>query len=107
MDSKHYEDILRARSRELYTRLHKIERDLERTPDPDSAERATENENDEVLEELGNSGEQELRAIDAALERIAKGTFGRCARCGEAISQARLAAVPHAALCEACIAEKA
>lgn len=102
-----YEQALRARQRELYTRLHKIELDLERTPDPDSAERATDNENDEVLERLGHSGEAELRAIDAALGRIASGTFGRCVRCGMAISERRLAAVPQAALCEACITETA
>ena len=103
MTAKPYEDILRTRQRELYRRLHKIEGDLEATPNPDAEERATERENDEVLEEFGVTGLKELEAIDAALDRIAAGTFGACAKCGEPISPARLAAVPHAALCEECI----
>lgn len=102
-DVAHYKDILLARKRELYGRLHKIEKDLDTLKSGDSGERAVERENDEVLEEFGVTGLKELEAIDAALDRIAAGTFGTCARCGEPISPARLDAVPHAALCEACI----
>ncbi|WP_411035137.1 TraR/DksA family transcriptional regulator [Shinella sp. BYT-45] len=105
-DLAHYKDILLNRKRELYSRLNRIEKDLETLKSGDSADRATERENDEVLEEFGTTGLKEIEAIDAALDRISAGTFGLCAKCGEPISAARLAAVPHAALCEECIARQ-
>lgn len=98
-----YEKKLKARKAELEGRLHKIEDDLDQTPNPDSEERATERENDEVLEGLGMQGQTELKAIDAALQRIEDGSFGTCVKCGEAISADRLEAVPHAALCRECM----
>jgi RNA polymerase-binding protein DksA len=103
-DLAHYTHILESRKRELYTRLNTIEKDLDTLKSGDSADRAIERENDEVLEEFGTTGLKELQAIDAALDRVAAGTFGICAKCGGPISGARLAAVPHAALCEECIA---
>nr|WP_133033139.1 MULTISPECIES: TraR/DksA C4-type zinc finger protein [Shinella] len=105
-DLAQYKDILETRKRELYRRLNKIEKDLDTLKSGDSADRAIERENDEVLEEFGTTGLKELGAIDAALDRIAAGTFGLCAKCGAPISEARLAAVPHAALCEECIAQQ-
>ena len=98
-----HEDRLLARKHELTRRLGKIETDLDTTPNPDSEERATERENDEVLEELGLQGQMELKAIDAALKRIADGSYGTCVRCGGQISAERLEAVPHAALCRECM----
>lgn len=103
-DLAQYKDILLNRKRELYGRLSRIEKDLDTLKSDDSGERAIERENDEVLEEFGTTGLKELAAIDAALDRIAAGTFGICAKCGNPVSPARLAAVPHAALCEECIA---
>ena len=44
----------------------------------------------------------ELQAVDAALARIADGTYGACVECGEPIPYARLAAYPTAARCIAC-----
>ncbi|OGD23547.1 hypothetical protein A2Z10_00655 [Candidatus Azambacteria bacterium RBG_16_47_10] len=41
---------------------------------------------------IGNS----LEDIDAALERIEKGTYGTCEACGQAIDEARLEANPAA-----------
>ncbi|MEM8850238.1 MAG: TraR/DksA C4-type zinc finger protein, partial [Pseudomonadota bacterium] len=43
-----------------------------------------------------------IRAIDAALARIAAGTYGICVKCGADISPERLVAVPTAALCRTC-----
>ncbi|MFC3075808.1 TraR/DksA family transcriptional regulator [Shinella pollutisoli] len=103
-DPAQYKDILLDRKRELYRRLNKIDRDLDTLKSADSSDRAIERENDEVLEEFGHTGLKELEAIEAALDRIAAGTFGVCAKCGEPIAEARLKAVPHAALCAECIA---
>ena len=44
----------------------------------------------------------ELRAIDAALARIADGTYGVCGDCAEPIGRARLAAEPTATRCVEC-----
>ena len=45
---------------------------------------------------------QELQIIDAALARIADGSYGSCADCGGAIAQARLKAYPMATRCLPC-----
>lgn len=46
--------------------------------------------------------EQELGAIEDALERIAEGTFGVCEECSKLIPKERLKAIPQAALCLEC-----
>lgn len=103
MDTRHYETLLQARKAELENRLIRIENDLDQPRNPDDDDRALERNNDEVLESLGGAGQKELDAIEAALSRVASGTFGTCVKCGEPISEARLASVPHAALCCECM----
>jgi DnaK suppressor protein len=44
----------------------------------------------------------ELQDIDAALQRVAAGTYGRCSACGIEIPATRLAAYPTAKRCVAC-----
>jgi DnaK suppressor protein len=43
-----------------------------------------------------------LAEIDAALERVGAGTYGVCERCGNAIGDARLDALPAARRCIRC-----
>ncbi len=43
-----------------------------------------------------------LRAIEQALARIRRGTFGACEVCKQPISKARLEAVPWTRLCREC-----
>lgn len=50
---------------------------------------------------LRSEGES-LAEVAAALDRIDRGTFGRCEGCGKAVSKARLDALPHARFCIAC-----
>lgn len=45
---------------------------------------------------------EELRAIDAALLRVADGTYGECAVCGRTIDLRRLEAAPEALRCIDC-----
>jgi RNA polymerase-binding transcription factor DksA len=103
IDVKPLEAKLLARRDELKRRLGKIETDLDRERSADSEERATEGENDEVLEGLGLQGQIELTAIEAALKRVEDGSYGICVRCAREISGERLEAVPHAALCRNCM----
>ena len=51
---------------------------------------------------LGEHELSQLAAIDAALARIAHGSYGRCMDCDAAISAARLKATPQAARCLHC-----
>jgi DnaK suppressor protein len=43
-----------------------------------------------------------LKKINAALRRIAEGTYGECYECGETIPEARLRALPFAVRCRDC-----
>lgn len=45
---------------------------------------------------------EEIRAIDAALMRVAKGTYGNCVECGQPIPVERLEARPTASRCQSC-----
>ncbi|QRK13538.1 TraR/DksA family transcriptional regulator [Archangium violaceum] len=60
---------------------------------------------EEVLEQLSEREQRELKDIDDALVRIAQGDFGHCARCGGAIGRHRLRAIPEARHCMACSEE--
>jgi len=60
MDVEKYRIILTRRQQELQSRLQKIEADFEAPRNPDDDDRAVERNNDEVLEELGESGQREL-----------------------------------------------
>lgn len=93
---------LERRLTELGARLDAIEEELDSHQNPDWEELATEREGDEVLEATGQAGLAEIRSIRAALRRIAEGTYGDCARCGEPIGEARLDVLPATPLCRRC-----
>lgn len=94
--------VLEKRLAELKEEIADIDQTLREPDSQDFEERATENEGDEVLEDLGNAALTEIAQIETALGRIADGTYGQCVTCGEAIAPARLEAVPHAAQCIKC-----
>jgi RNA polymerase-binding transcription factor DksA len=45
-----------------------------------------------------------LAQVEAALERVASGTYGVCDQCGQPIAPERLEALPYATTCLACSA---
>lgn len=102
-DLEIYKKRLLARKSELDARLHKIEDQLDDTPNPDVEERSVEREDDEMLEGLGNAGKEELQKIENALSRIKNETYGVCVNCGEEISEARLDIVAYATKCRHCM----
>ncbi|MGH9043708.1 MAG: TraR/DksA family transcriptional regulator [Acidimicrobiales bacterium] len=53
-------------------------------------------------EALAQELKEQLSDVEAALDRVAKGTYGNCARCGQPITPARLEAKPAAKLCITC-----
>jgi RNA polymerase-binding protein DksA len=86
----------------LLRRVGAIERDLKQVHNADSQERATELENDEVLEGLDEMTREEIRQIRAALGQIGSGSYGTCSACGRPIGATRLAAIPSATTCVRC-----
>ncbi len=47
--------------------------------------------------------QSEMREIDAAVARVAAGTYGFCERCGDEIPAIRLEALPAARRCMQCV----
>lgn len=89
----------------LTERLQRIESDRRRATQPlsaDSEDRAVECENDEVLDRLSSATAAELDQVRHALERLQAGHYGLCERCGAAIGEARLLALPEATRCLSC-----
>ncbi len=99
-----YRAMLLSRLAELDQRLHHIEAELDEPNSKDWEELAVEREGDEVLEQLGHSGQAEIARIRAALQRLRDGSYGECARCGERISAERLDVLPDTPLCKSCAA---
>ena len=104
IDIESRKKTLMARLAELDVRLHEIEDELDNPPSKDWEEAAVEREGDEVLEQLGQSGQEEILRIRAALKRIRDGEYGICVRCGEDIAQERLDVLPDTPLCKNCAA---
>tara|TARA_R110000868_G_scaffold2737_5_gene19078 strand:- start:243 stop:560 length:318 start_codon:yes stop_codon:yes gene_type:complete len=94
--------VLETRLAALKQEITEIDQTLREPDSQDFEERATENEGDEVLEDLGNAALVEIAQIESALGRIDAGTYGECVTCGDDIPPARLEAVPHAAQCIKC-----
>lgn len=97
---------LTSRMEYLESKLREIDDELDSHNSPDWEELAVERETDEVLEGMGISGLEEIRAITAALERMDAGEYGHCVSCGERISEERLDVLPYTPFCRVCAAEK-
>lgn len=67
--------------------------------DQHPAEQATETLERELDLGVLQQVEFELAEVDAALQRIDSGTYGRCELCGERIAEGRLEAMPAARYC--------
>lgn len=66
------------------------------------ADVGTDNYDRDLTIGLIQNGEEELRAIDEALERIGNKTFGSCEECGKKVSKVRLTALPYVKNCIEC-----
>jgi RNA polymerase-binding protein DksA len=56
----------------------------------------------ELLERLGEAERAAVNRIDAALERMERGTYGECIVCGAPIELDRLEAIPETDRCGGC-----
>ncbi len=66
------------------------------------ADIGTDNYERDLMIDLIQNGEEEVRNIDIALEKIEEGNFGVCETCQKKINKTRLIALPHAKLCIEC-----
>jgi len=102
---KEYEEVrnsLIEMLEDLDDRLGKITHDVKEPLDKDFEEQATQQENDEVLDNLGNAARIEIEKVKQAIARIDKGQYGICQVCGEPISKERLKAIPFSSMCIKC-----
>lgn len=105
---KEYEDVrsrLTTMLEELNFRLDRIKNNVRHSEQPlekDFAEQAIQNQNDEVMDYLGNSARTEIALIKQAISRIDGGKYGVCQVCGEPISKERLQALPYSSMCIKC-----
>ncbi|MBI4457068.1 MAG: TraR/DksA family transcriptional regulator [Acidobacteria bacterium] len=68
----------------------------------DFGDQSNENHDSYIGLRLRQTDGKLLRAIDDAILRIERHTYGICEMCGEEIPEARLRAVPWTRLCVAC-----
>jgi DnaK suppressor protein len=68
-------------------------------------ERAQEERAARLYARLDERGKREIESIDAALRRIADGSYGVCTDCEAAIAPGRLRALPSTLYCVACATE--
>ena len=94
--------LLESRLMELDKNLHKIEDRLDEPHSKRFEDFATETEDTEVLESLGNAGLKEIAMIKAALTRIKNKSYGVCQQCSETILTERLEILPYTPLCKDC-----
>jgi DnaK suppressor protein len=87
---------------ELTERVNRIKADVIGGLEADSKEQATQLENHEVLDGLGNEATIELAKINAALQRMDSGTYGVCTACAAEIDNRRLKARPFSSKCIIC-----
>ena len=70
------------------------------------ADVGTDNYERDLMIELIENGEEGLRNIDTALEKMDDGSYGICEICSKKINKERLKAVPYAKLCIDCQREE-
>ena len=63
---------------------------------------AQDSAHDEISSQLAEVESRELASVEAALEKVRNGTYGKCEGCGEDIPLIRLQALPYATYCIAC-----
>jgi len=80
----------------------KKERDLIDNEIGDEIDSASQNVEKEMLFELNDNEKLALDAIESALRRIEKGTFGLCESCRQKITEKRLNAIPWVRYCITC-----
>jgi DnaK suppressor protein len=106
-DRKRYEVLKRMledRRREIHEKLRSLRETLpaEAALVKDVEEQSVDDFIQEVDFALMEMKSETLAMIDEAIRRLENGTYGVCVECGDEIAEARLTALPFAALCRSC-----
>jgi DnaK suppressor protein len=105
MDVQMYKDALLAKRTEILGTggIKPLQASMENnTRQGDMADQASGNNEVHIALKLKQTDAKILQAIEEALKRIDKGTYGICRDCGEPISEARLKAIPWTRVCITC-----
>jgi len=104
-----YEARLLELGERLKGTVDQLDREIaeERTAQGDLAHFGTHNADHDVefleMDEAMEKNEVKLlNAVEAALARIERGSYGYCEKCGKELQRERLDAVPYAACCAGC-----
>ncbi len=105
MDTAAYKDMLLRKRGEILAEggSKQITASMDtNTRQGDLADQATGNNEVHIQLKLKQTDAKILQAIEEALLRIEKGTYGICRDCGEPIAEARLNAIPWTRVCITC-----
>jgi DnaK suppressor protein len=105
MDMQVYKDALLKKKSELLDAggIKPLQASMENnTRQGDMADQASGNNEVHIQLKLKQTDAKILQAIDEALARIDKGTYGICRDCGEPIAEPRLNAIPWTRVCITC-----
>jgi DnaK suppressor protein len=105
MDVQNYKDALLKKRVEILGTggIKPLQASMENnTRQGDMADQASGNNEVHIQLKLKQPDAKILQAIEEALERIQKGTYGVCRDCGEPIAEPRLNAIPWTRVCIVC-----
>ena len=105
MDEHHFKDALLRKRGELVGSggIKPLQASMENnTRQGDMADQASGNNEVHIQLKLKATDAKILQAIEEALWRIEKGSYGLCRDCGEPIAEARLNAIPWTRVCITC-----
>ena len=78
---------------------------IESVDPKDFGDIASDDTDRKMLENMSEKDSKRLQMIDSALARLEQGKYGKCLKCGTKIPEARLTAIPYAAMCIECQSE--
>jgi DnaK suppressor protein len=105
MDTAPYKEALLRKRGEILVMggVRPLQASMEtNTRQGDLADQASGNNEVHIQLKLKQTDAKILQAIEEALVRIEKGTYGLCRDCGEPVADARLNAIPWTRVCITC-----
>ena len=105
MDLQPYKDALLSKRSEILGTggIKPLQASMENnTRQGDMADQASGNNEVHIQLKLKATDAKILQAIEEALARITKGTYGVCRDCGEMVAEPRLKAIPWTRMCITC-----
>jgi DnaK suppressor protein len=104
MEVAEYREALLRKRAELLAGggIRPLQTSMENTRQGDLADQASGNNEVHIQLKLRQTDAKILTAIEEALARIDKGSYGLCRDCGEPIAPARLRAIPWTRVCISC-----